>query len=57
MQKILPTTEEFLLTKVKPVATIGLVGGSDLTKIAEQMGGEDGKPDNYQFILQNKVNL
>nr|CAG4639443.1 EOG090X0BFR [Daphnia magna]SVE79690.1 EOG090X0BFR [Daphnia magna]SVE81520.1 EOG090X0BFR [Daphnia magna]SVE82670.1 EOG090X0BFR [Daphnia magna]SVE83259.1 EOG090X0BFR [Daphnia magna] len=40
-QKILPTTEEFLLTKVKPVATIGLVGGSDLTKIAEQMGGED----------------
>nr|SVE82117.1 EOG090X0BFR [Daphnia magna] len=40
-QKILSTTEEFLLTKVKPVATIGLVGGSDLTKIAEQMGGED----------------
>jgi hypothetical protein len=31
------------LTKVKPVATIGLVGGSDLKKIAEQMGGADGK--------------
>jgi hypothetical protein len=28
---------------VKPVATIGLVGGSDLKKIAEQMGGADGK--------------
>lgn len=28
---------------MKPVATIGLVGGSDLKKIAEQMGGEDGK--------------
>nr|CAG4637275.1 EOG090X0BFR [Ceriodaphnia reticulata]SVE73136.1 EOG090X0BFR [Ceriodaphnia reticulata] len=40
-QRILPTTEEFLLTKVKPRATIGLVGGSDLSKIAEQMGGED----------------
>ncbi|XP_057374303.2 uncharacterized protein LOC130695198 [Daphnia carinata] len=40
-QKILPTTEEFLLSKVKPVVTMGLVGGSDLTKIAEQMGGAD----------------
>nr|SVE73758.1 EOG090X0BFR [Daphnia atkinsoni] len=40
-QKILPTTEEFLLTKVKPVATVGLVGGSDLAKIEEQMGGAD----------------
>jgi len=35
--------EEFLLKKVKPLVTIGLVGGSDLKKIAEQMGGEDGK--------------
>nr|SVE75958.1 EOG090X0BFR [Daphnia hispanica] len=40
-QKIHPTTEEFLLSKVKLVATIGLVGGSDLVKIAEQMGGAD----------------
>nr|SVE70622.1 EOG090X0BFR [Daphnia similis]SVE71249.1 EOG090X0BFR [Daphnia similis]SVE71881.1 EOG090X0BFR [Daphnia similis]SVE72507.1 EOG090X0BFR [Daphnia similis] len=40
-QKIHPTTEKFLLTKVKPVTTIGLVGGSDLGKIAEQMGGAD----------------
>nr|SVE85697.1 EOG090X0BFR [Daphnia pulicaria] len=39
--KIIPTTEEFLLTKVKQVATIGLVGGSDFKKIAEQMGGAD----------------
>nr|CAG4641956.1 EOG090X0BFR [Eurycercus lamellatus] len=40
-QRILATTEEFLLKKVKPRVTIGLVGGSDLKKIAEQMGGMD----------------
>nr|CAG4649599.1 EOG090X0BFR [Scapholeberis mucronata]SVE93819.1 EOG090X0BFR [Scapholeberis mucronata] len=40
-QSILDSTEEFLLTHVKPKATIGLVGGSDFSKIAEQMRGED----------------
>jgi hypothetical protein len=39
----LPETENFLLRSVKPKATLGLVGGSDLKKIAEQMGGMDGK--------------
>lgn len=39
---ILPSTEDFLLNKVKPRVTVGLVGGSDLSKIAEQMGGHDG---------------
>jgi hypothetical protein len=39
----LPGTEDFLLNSVKPKATLGLVGGSDLMKIAEQMGGMDGK--------------
>ncbi|XP_023013965.2 phosphomannomutase [Leptinotarsa decemlineata] len=31
----------FLLNKVKPLCTLGLVGGSDFKKIAEQMKGED----------------
>lgn len=31
----------FLLDKVRPVVTIGLVSGSDFDKIAEQMGGPD----------------
>lgn len=32
--------EEFLYTKVKPRATIGVVGGSDYSKIIEQLNGE-----------------
>lgn len=36
-----PHLEEFLYGKVKPVCTIGLVGGSDLKKISEQMNGDD----------------
>lgn len=32
---------DFLLKKVKPVCRIGLVGGSDFKKIAEQMSGDD----------------
>lgn len=32
--------EEFLYTKVKPRATIGVVGGSDYAKIIEQLNGE-----------------
>ena len=35
--------EDFMLKKVKAKATVGLVGGSDLKKIAEQMGGMDGR--------------
>ncbi|XP_044732096.1 phosphomannomutase [Chrysoperla carnea] len=33
--------EKFLIEKVKPLAHIGLVGGSDFNKIAEQMNGDD----------------
>lgn len=33
----------FLLDSVKSKSHIGLVGGSDLSKIAEQMGGDDSK--------------
>lgn len=32
--------KHFLLNKVKPVVALGLVSGSDYSKIAEQMGGE-----------------
>nr|CAG4648160.1 EOG090X0BFR [Moina brachiata]SVE93201.1 EOG090X0BFR [Moina brachiata] len=35
--RILPSTEEFILNKLMPKVTVGLVGGSDLKKIAEQM--------------------
>lgn len=35
-----PDFEEFLYTKIKPRATIGVVGGSDLPKIVEQLNGE-----------------
>nr|CAG4642426.1 EOG090X0438 [Evadne anonyx] len=38
-QRINEETEDFLLNKLKPKCTVGLVGGSDLKKIAEQMGG------------------
>lgn len=34
-----PDFEEFLYTKVKPLATIGIVGGSDLEKMFEQLNG------------------
>merc|ERR1712116_11096 len=40
-QKIIEETEDYLLNKLKPKCTVGLVGGSDLKKIAEQMGGMD----------------
>lgn len=33
--------ESFFKNEVMPKATVGLVGGSDLKKIAEQMKGED----------------
>lgn len=35
-----PEVEDFILNKVKPLAVLGLVSGSDFKKTAEQMGGE-----------------
>ncbi|BFF99442.1 probable phosphomannomutase [Drosophila madeirensis] len=35
-----PEFEEFFYTKVKPRATIGIVGGSDLEKMFEQLSGQ-----------------
>lgn len=35
-----PDFEEFLYNKIKPRATIGIVGGSDLNKMFEQLNGE-----------------
>ena len=37
---ISPEFEEFLYTKIKPKATIGIVGGSDLEKMSEQLNGK-----------------
>lgn len=39
--QITPEMENFLYNEAKPRATLGLVGGSDLSKIAEQMKGKD----------------
>ena len=38
--------EEFM-ERLKQKVTVGLVGGSDLVKILEQLGGNHGK--NYQY--------
>lgn len=35
-----PDFEEFLYEKVKPRATLGVVGGSDLAKVVEQLNGK-----------------
>lgn len=35
-----PDFEEFLYTKIKPRASLGVVGGSDLAKIVEQLNGK-----------------
>nr|CAG4650404.1 EOG090X0BFR [Sida crystallina] len=40
-QRITQEMEDFMLKTVNKKATVGLVGGSDLKKIAEQMGGMD----------------
>jgi len=39
-QVIEPWMHDFLLNEVKPKAMLGLVSGSDLNKVLEQMGGE-----------------
>ena len=40
-QKCEPDMEE-LLQKLRSKVKVALVGGSDLVKVAEQMGGDDG---------------
>lgn len=40
-QPITQDMEEYLLNVLKPCCTIGIVGGSDFIKIAEQMRGDD----------------
>ncbi|KAI5634863.1 eukaryotic phosphomannomutase domain-containing protein [Phthorimaea operculella] len=40
-QVIADELKSFLLNKVKPLVSIGLVSGSDYVKVAEQMSGED----------------
>jgi phosphomannomutase len=39
-KEIEPEFEEFLYKKVKPKASIGIVSGSNLIKVEEQLGGE-----------------
>ena len=40
-QLIMPEMEILLLEKLKAKVKVGLVSGSDLKKLAEQMGGDD----------------
>lgn len=40
-QAITKDFEDYLLNVMKPRVTLGIVGGSDFTKISEQMGGDD----------------
>lgn len=45
-----PEFEQFLYEKVKPIATIGIVGGSDLEKMFEQLNGR-GILDKFDYIF------
>jgi phosphomannomutase len=40
-QSISRELDESIQTKLKPLCTLGLVGGSDFNKIAEQINGDD----------------
>ncbi|XP_060521981.1 uncharacterized protein LOC132699340 [Cylas formicarius] len=42
--------EDFLQQKVKPLCSLGLIGGSDFKKIAEQMYGKD-VVERYQYVF------
>jgi phosphomannomutase len=48
-QKIKPNMEEFI-EQLKKRVTVGLVGGSDLPKITEQLGGTDAL-NNYHYLF------
>ncbi len=48
-KRIKPNMEEFL-EKLKKKVTVGLVGGSDLVKILEQVGGEPALPK-YDYLF------
>ena len=42
---------EALLQKLRSKVKVALVGGSDLVKIAEQMGGDDGRWFTFIFFF------
>lgn len=53
-----PEFEEFLHTKIKPRATLGVVGGSDFSKIVEQLNGERGLREfDYVFPENGLVHI
>lgn len=45
-----PEFEQFLYSKVKPLATIGIVGGSDLEKMFEQLNGRS-ILDHFDYVF------
>ena len=47
---IKPHVEKFLMDELKPRVTVGLVGGSDLPKISEQMNGDD-VIDKFDYVF------
>jgi phosphomannomutase len=49
-QRIKTDMEEFI-AKLKQKVTVGLVGGSDLVKILEQLGGEEALKNVFWFFI------
>ncbi len=45
-----PHVADFLMERLRPVATLGLVSGSDLPKLSEQMGGRD-TTDKFDYVF------
>ncbi|XP_046989161.1 phosphomannomutase isoform X1 [Schistocerca americana] len=50
VQIIEPGMEQFLQTQIKPKCNIGVVGGSDLSKILRQLGGESAL-QKYDYVF------
>jgi hypothetical protein len=46
---------EQFLERLKTKVTVGLVGGSDLPKILEQLGGDEGNNDPLCFIKNLQI--
>lgn len=51
--KVDPAFEKFLYEQIKPLATIGIVGGSDLEKMFEQLNG-NGILKQFDYVFPGK---
>ena len=48
---ISPDMKSFLIERLKKKAVVALVGGSDLAKMQEQMGGDDGEQHTWHTMV------